>query len=231
MTPDVTVAVLAPGSAASSRLSVIRGTVVALELRLVDGDNEPIDVERLAGASAELLVRVAPTDTTNVLRFTTTDTPSSLSFKPDSAALLITFAALDTSSLALLVYNWQLQVTLADGAVYDVVAWSPFDLNLGGTAVTPPPPFDNTVKVDHNYQLSDELTYITPGGSPIENAQIRLYAKADYDAGRLEAPVGTTTTDAGGRWRNPILVAPGYTYVVRYEKPYEYGPDVKEIWA
>jgi len=231
MTPDVIVAVLAPGSAASSRLSVIRGTTKTLELRLVDGDNEPIDVERLVGASAELLIRVAPTDVVNVLRFTTANTPLSLSFKPDSAALLITFAPLDTSSLALLVYNWQLQVTLADGSVYDVVAWSPFDLNLGGTAVTPPPLFDNVVKIDHDYQLSDDLTYITPGGSPIENAQIRLYAKADYDAGRLDAPVGTTTTDAGGRWKNAILVAPGYWYVVRYEKPYEFGPDVREIFA
>lgn len=231
MTCDTIIGILAPGAAATTRLIVVRGLSREVEIALIDADGEPIPSSRLIDAAAELLVRLAPDDVSNVLRFSTADTPTSLLFEPGSNVIKLVLSPSDTSSLALLEYFWRLQVSLPTGEVLDAIAWSPFDLTLGGASPTPPPPFDNTVKVNHDYQLPDALTYITPGGSPIENAQIRVYAKADYDAGRLDAPIAVTTTDAAGHWRDSVLVAPGYTYVVRFEKPYEYGPNVQEIFA
>ena len=95
----------------------------------------------------------------------------------------------------------------------------------------PPPIFTNTVSIDHSYGLSDALRYMDAGGNPIADAQIRVYLKSDYDARRLEAPVGTTVTTAHGRWQNPILVRTGYNYVVRFEAPNRFGPDVVTITA
>jgi hypothetical protein len=95
----------------------------------------------------------------------------------------------------------------------------------------PPPPFTNTVKIDHNYNLSDALRYMTPGGSPICDAQIRVYKKEDYDAGLLDQAIGATLTRPDGRWLNPILVNPGYTYAIVFQKPNEYGPDKVEVVA
>ncbi len=95
----------------------------------------------------------------------------------------------------------------------------------------PAPAFTNTVKIDHNYGLSDALRYVTPGGSPICDAQVRVYKKEDYDAGRLDQAVGTTLTRQDGRWCNPILVNPGYTYVIVFQKPNAYGPDRVEVTA
>lgn len=215
----------------SNRINIVRNTSKALEVNLVDDDGEPISLDDLVNATAVFTVRVKPDDVSNILQFTTVGTPSRLAFKPGEPALLLTFVSGDTASLDIKSYAYQIEVTKADGSVQPVIQWSPFDVNLGGSAEVPPPPFDNTTKIDHNYQLPDDLTFLTPGGSPIVGAQIRLYVKADYDAGRLNTPVGTTTTDAAGHWTNPILVAPGYSYIVRFEKPYEWSPVTREIFA
>lgn len=100
---------------------------------------------------------------------------------------------------------------------------------MKGVMAEPPPTFTNTVKLDHNYNLSDALRYVTPGGSGIGEAQVRVYKKEDFDAGRLDAPVGITMTKADGRWVMPVLVNPGYTYTVQFYKPNEYGPDKIEV--
>jgi hypothetical protein len=102
---------------------------------------------------------------------------------------------------------------------------------LGGSATPTPPPFDNTVKIDENFRLPNDLAYVSPAGSPIENAQVRVYLKSDYDAGKLDAPIGFTTTNAFGGWVNPILVKPGFTYVARFETPKEWGPNTQEFFA
>jgi hypothetical protein len=41
--------------------------------------------------------------------------------------------------------------------------------------------------------------------------------------------VGITITDVFGRWRNPILVDVGFTYVVQLFKPNSFGPDAQEV--
>lgn len=213
----------------SNHLSIIRGTTKKVTVELVDDYGSPIEHCKLKDASAEFLMRNQPTDLTNVLRFTTTDTPGNLAFVPLASALDLTFNPTDTASLPLQLYFYQIMLTLSDGQVLPVLEWSLLDLNLGGAAVPVTPPFDNTVKLDHNYVLPDDMRYMTPGGSPIDNAQIRVYQKSDYDAGLLSAPIGITTTDSYGRWLAPVLVKPGYSYVVRMEKPYGYGPDLRTV--
>jgi hypothetical protein len=185
----------------------------------------------LAEATAEFTVQISPEMSTNVIHLTTTDNPSNLAFRPDRATINLTLTPGNTVLLAIQTYFYRLRVVLSDGTVSDAIPWSPFDVNLGGSATVPPPPFDNTVKLNHDYQLPGDLQYVTGGGSPIENAQVRVYRKNDYDAGNLTAPVGVTSTNAGGKWNGPILVNPGFSYVVRFEKPGEYGPDTQEIFA
>ncbi len=215
---------------ASNRLTIVQGTSRTFEIDLVDDQGASIDMARLVGASAEFLVREQPTDVVNVLRFTTDD-PAHLAFRKDRPALTLVFLPEDTTNVPVQSYLFQLKVTLVDASVLDVIEWSPFDVTLGGATAPTPPVFDNTVKVDHDWGLPDALRYMTSGGTPIANAQIRVYFKSDYDAGRLTTPVGVTQTNSYGRWVDPVLVAPGYSYTVQFFKPEEFGPDTAVITA
>lgn len=214
----------------SIRLDVVRDTARLIEIDLVDEDGVPLPLCDLAGATAEFFVRVAATDVSNILYFVTPDVGHFV-FKTGHAALVLNLAPIDTRTLALQVYTFMVKLTYADGEPFDVIEWSPFDLNLGGTAAPTPPVFTNTVKVNHDFGLADALRYLTSGGSPIANAQVRLYLKSTYDAGDLSAPVGVTLTDAAGRWVTPILVTTGFSYTIQFLKPNEYGPDVATITA
>lgn len=213
---------------ATSRIDFVQGEAREIEIDLVDDDGEPIALERLEDATAEFFLRVTPAGA-NVLHFTTPST--SLAFQPNESSLLLTFLPGDTNPLALGLYVFQVVVTFADGDVKYPIEWSPFDLNLGGVADPAEPVFDETTAVNHNYDLTDNLRYMTPGGSPIANAQIRVYLQSDYNAGNLATPIATTTTKADGRWVNTVMVRPGFTYVVQFHKPNEYGPDIATIVA
>lgn len=94
---------------------------------------------------------------------------------------------------------------------------------------TTPPPFPNTVILDENYDIEDQLQYKDPDGNPIENAQIRVYKKTDYDLENYTACIGVTTTDATGGWVDPVIVEAGFTYTIQFYKPGAYGPDTQEI--
>lgn len=215
----------------SNRIQIVRGTADTREIDLVDDNGEPLTLDIIAGASAELLVRANPAVTTNAIDFTTTGTPASLAFIPGQAVMSLSFVPADTSGLALQEYFYQLTITSASGAPSVFIEWTPFDVILGGSATPQPPPFPNTVKIDENFRLPNDMTYMTPGGSPIVNAQVRVYLKSDYDAGKLDTPIGITTTNAFGGWQNPVLVQTGFTYVARFEKPNEFGPNTKEFFA
>lgn len=214
-----------------ARINLIRGSTKTVAIDLVDEFGTALPLERLKGASAEFLMRAQPTDVTNVIRYTTAGTPAALAFEATAAVLDLTFQPADTATLAIQFYFYQVQITLADGSLFDVVPWDILNLELGGAASPSPPSFDNTVKITADYPLVGDMRYMTPGGSPITNAQVRVYKKSDYDAGNLTAPVGVTSTDAYGNWAQPILVTTGYTYTARLEKPYEFGPDTKEFFA
>lgn len=215
----------------SNRISIIRGTSESITVTLVDGSGLAFTPDRLAGATALLQVKAVPTDVSDVIAFTTAANPTQLSIGTQTSTVQITFNPSDTSSLAVQIYQYQLTVSLTDGTTLPAIPWTPFDVNLGGDTVPTPPVFTNTVKIDQDFRLPNDMTYQTPGGSPIENAQIRVYLKSDYDAGKLDAPIGVTMTNCKGGWMTPIFVNPGFTYVARFEKPNEWGPDKKEFFA
>lgn len=215
-------------SVATNRLQLVRGADASFEVALRDALNEPLTNEFLTGATATVRVRIDPAGS-DVLLFTTDD-PVHLSVDVPNSQVIVTFKVADIAALTVgQPYFWQLETAFSNGDIRIPVDWTPVDVSLGGSAVTPPAPFDATIKVDHNFPLSGDLLYLTPGGCGIEYAQVRVYRKSDYDAGNLTSPVGFTTTDKGGQWKQPVLVTPGYSYIVRFEKPYEFGPDIKEI--
>ncbi len=213
------------------RISIVQGTTTPFDIDLVDEDGEPYLIENLVDATAELLLRETATDDENVIEFTTADDPTRLWFDSRNPTLHIKFNGEDTLTVPIAFYVYRVRVTLADGTIFDAIQWSPVDINLGGVTSAPQPTFDNTVQLDHNWELPDALRYMGPNSTPIANAQIRVYYKSDYDAGDLTTPVGVTQTNSTGRWVNPILVLPGFDYVVHFLKPNEFGPDVATITA
>lgn len=216
---------------ASNRLPLIPGTTASFVIDLIDPTTaKPLPTRRLLNANAQLRVRTDPT-LSDVLHFQTPD-PIHLVLDAFASTLTISFTGADTDMLVVGdPYFYQIELDLADGEIKIPIDWTPVDVTLGGSSATPPPVFASTVKIDHNYNMPDALAYITPGGSPIDGAQVRLYLKSDYDCGRLSSPVGVTTTNAHGQWNNAILVAPGLSYVVRFEKAYAFGPNIVTIVA
>lgn len=213
-----------------SAITVIQGTNASFDLVVTDDDGNPKD---LTGARIVALVN----DQSDITILTkTTDAPTQIliiSAVGGRARLL--FVPADTVNLPLtsplVAYTYRVNATYADGSLDEIVEPSIFNLSRGGVTQPMPPTFDNNVKIDANYPSADALRYVTPGGSPIVGAQIRLYLQSDYIANRLNAPLGVTATDSFGRWVNPILVLPGYTYVVQFLQPGLYGPDTRTIVA
>ena len=84
-------------------------------------------------------------------------------------------------------------------------------------------------RVDQNYQMVDALRYISPGGSGIPQATIRVFRKPDWDAGLRATSLFVTETDNDGRWVSPFWLEPGMMYVIVFEKAGSFGPDRTEI--
>lgn len=85
------------------------------------------------------------------------------------------------------------------------------------------------VALDHNYHSTNLYQYISEGGTPIEEATVRVYRKIDYDTNNLSVVVGSTITTATGGWKSPVFVEPGETYTIVYNKVNAYGPDTAEV--
>lgn len=87
-----------------------------------------------------------------------------------------------------------------------------------------------TVFVDHDYGGVDALQYVTPGGTPIASAEIRVYLRADYDANRKSASYiqARTVTRTDGRWANPLMLDPE-EYTLLFHKSGAFGPNVVNI--
>lgn len=92
-----------------------------------------------------------------------------------------------------------------------------------------PAPFPNTITLSEHYDVENNLQYEDPDGVPIQDAQVRVYKKTDYDLGNLTSVVGVTTTDANGNWTNPVIVEAGFTYTIQFYKPGSFGPDAQEV--
>lgn len=213
----------------ANRLRVVQGDSVSFLIDLVDGHGEPVPARDLEGAIATLTIRRDPAGV-DLIRFTSPDA-SHVEIDARTSAIAIGLTSADTAALGLGAYVYQVRIDYEGAEVDFPIEWAPLDVGLGGLANPTPPVFENTVKLDHDYPLEGDLRYVTPGGSPVGDAQIRVYRKADFDAGRLESPVGITTTDADGRWRSAIFVNPGFDFVVQFFKPNEFGPDQRAVTA
>lgn len=84
------------------------------------------------------------------------------------------------------------------------------------------------IALSSDFDEPGKFRYVTPGGSSIRNADVRIYRKIDYVTQQFEKIVGSTTTNDYGSWP-PIFVEPGETYTIVLHKPYEYGPTTAEI--
>jgi len=82
---------------------------------------------------------------------------------------------------------------------------------------------------DEDYDGENNLRYEDDNGDPINEAQVRVFKKIDYDLENYTAAVGVTTTDATGGWVNPVTVEAGLTYTIQFFKPGYFGPDTKEV--
>lgn len=106
-----------------------------------------------------------------------------------------------------------------------VNAWSARDprdgMPLAGTGC---------VTVTHDYGGLDALAYCLADGCGVEGAYVYAFTAADYLAGArsLADVVAATTTTTNGRWTYALQLNPG-DYVLLYEKPGEYGPDILDV--
>lgn len=84
------------------------------------------------------------------------------------------------------------------------------------------------ILVDHNTGGADNLAY-QDGGVGIDNATVKAFLKADWDAGNRTSDYvkGQTTTDVNGRWEEPMqLDAATYTFLFNLQG--SFGPDTAE---
>ena len=209
----------------SFTISLTQGVDADVDLVAVQDDGTPID---LTNATITSIVKDGLG--TTVISKSSTDPKQLQVTDAENGRYRLHFKALDTQTLPLATYIHSVKATLATGAVVALLDPSFLILSQGGVTTPPSPPiFTNTVSVDHNFGLPDALRYMDSGGNPINDAQVRVYLKSDYDAGNLSAPAGVSLTGADGRWTNPVLVTPGFSYVVRFEAPYRFGPDTVTI--
>lgn len=85
------------------------------------------------------------------------------------------------------------------------------------------------IALDADTTGQNNLQYVSQGGTPVEGATVRVYKKIDWDTNQLASVVGSTITNAGGTWLNPVFVEPGETYTIVYHKTNEFGPDTTEV--
>lgn len=213
----------------TNRLKIVQGVTKTFDVFLADRYGDAWPGLALLDAVTELTIRATPAGA-DVALFTSPDVVRFV-LHPSESLVTITLTALDTAALTLGAYFYQVKLTLTDGTVSLPIEWTPLEVGLGGAADIAPPTFDNTLKLNEHFPLEDDLRYMSAGGSPIDGAQVRVYYRHDYDAGRLDTPVGVTLTNAAGRWSNSILVVPGYDYTVVFFKPGEFGPDAHNVTA
>lgn len=207
----------------SFKINRTRGVDQDVDLALVVDSGLPVDitdatiVETVRDGAGEVVLQKTSAGGQIVL----TD--------PVNGRYRIHFDAHDVDALVDGTYIHDVVVTQLSGVKIAAVPPSFFVISAGGVAAPALPPVDNRVTVNHDFDVPDNLRYMDAGGNPIADANIYVYRQPDYAAGNLTTPVGVTATKADGRWRDPIRVNPGLDYVVRFEAPMRFGPDVVTI--
>jgi hypothetical protein len=87
-----------------------------------------------------------------------------------------------------------------------------------------------SVLVDHNYGGPDALAYKAANGMGVNDADIYVYLKADYDAGRRGSDyvLARTKTDVSGRWIQPVMLDHETYTLICFKQGY-YGPDRMDV--
>lgn len=207
----------------SFKINRARGVDQNVDLALVVDSGLPVDitgsviVETVRNGAGEVVLQKTSTGG----QITLTD--------PVNGRYRIHFDAHDVDTLPDGTYIHDVVVTQLSGVKTAAVPPSFFVISAGGVTTPALPPVDNRVTVNHDFDVPDNLRYMDAGGNPIADANIYVYRQPDYAVGNLTTPVGVTATKADGRWRNPIQVNPGLDYVVRFEAPLRFGPDVVTI--
>lgn len=84
-------------------------------------------------------------------------------------------------------------------------------------------------RVDHDYGGPNALAYQTRSGVGVPDAIVRVFSAPDWDAMRRTVALNVTETDALGRWKGSVWLEPGMDYVLVFEKPSAFGPDIVRI--
>jgi hypothetical protein len=90
-----------------------------------------------------------------------------------------------------------------------------------------------SVTVDHDYGGEDELAYLDAADCPVVGAYVYVFKQINFAASLPAYPARETATAAtitrtNGRWTHALKLDPG-NYVILYEKPGEYGPDINNL--
>ena len=117
-----------------------------------------------------------------------------------------------------------------DATVYRVKALGPLDEVLADSG-----PFQPDVavaaqlaaraKVDHNFGSIDALQFVTESGAAIPDAEIRIFKSPDFIAGRRDVPLFIVQTRTDGRWKRPVYLEAGMSYVLLFDKTSAYSSD------
>ena len=83
--------------------------------------------------------------------------------------------------------------------------------------------------VDHNYPVADALLVVDETNSPIETAEIKVFDMVKFQAGDTDTWEAETTTDAEGKWLDPVVLEDGRSWIVHIQKPTVAGPEHVEI--
>lgn len=114
-----------------------------------------------------------------------------------------------------------------DTTVYRVKAQDPLSNVLADTGPFQPDAavealLKARVKVDHNFGAIDALQFVTESGAAIPDAEVRLFRRPDFEAGRRDVPLYVVQTRADGRWTRPVYLEPGMDYTLIFDKPAAY---------
>lgn len=109
----------------------------------------------------------------------------------------------------------------------EIERWMPLDEALKGVTITPG---NSTVKVNHNTGGPDMLRIVDDHGNGIENANIYVYLKDDWDNGLRNSAYCKrwSMTDGDGRWSWSVFLEPGIYYFIIDSPGYE-QQQLKEV--
>lgn len=83
--------------------------------------------------------------------------------------------------------------------------------------------------VNHDYPNIRDFLVLNEDSTPILDAEIRIYDQVEFEAGNLDTWVGSTTTDEDGKWRDPVELPDGGSWIVWVQKYTLYGPNHWEL--